>query len=126
MASVLVVEPHPEVRELLVRIVGRLGHDALVDDGRPPDEWEDVAAVLVEPACEGSIEAVAPLVRERGAALLCVSIYPPSAESTALAPVAHLQKPFSLVDLERALAAALASAVAGEAGGASLGSRPFS
>ncbi len=108
MAAVLVVEPHPEVRELLVRIVGRLGHEALVDDGRPPGEWEGVDAVLVEPACEGSLEAVAPLVRERGAALLCVSIYPPFAEATALTPAAYLQKPFSLADLERALASALA------------------
>lgn len=108
MASVLIVEPHPEVRELLVRIVGRLGHDALVDDGRAPGGWENVDAVLVEPACEGSIETVAPLVRDRGAALVCVSIYPPAAEATALAPVAYLQKPFSRVDLERALVAALA------------------
>jgi hypothetical protein len=107
MASVLVMEPHPEVRELLVRIVRRLGHEALVDDGRPLDEWGPVDAVLLEPAPDGSIEAVAPLVRERGAALVCVSIYPPSADAATLAPVAHLQKPFSLVDLERALVAAL-------------------
>lgn len=107
MASVLVMEPHPEVRELLVRIVCRLGHDALVDDGRPPDEWGNVDAVLVEPACEGSIEAVAPLVRERGAALVCVSIYPPPAVASPLAPAVYLQKPFSLAELEHALVAAL-------------------
>ena len=108
MANVLIIEPHPEVRELLVRIVHRLGHVVLVDDGRPVTDWEQVDAVLVEPAPEGSLEAIAPLVRERGASLVCVSIYPPSAEVTALAPVAYLQKPFSLVDLERALVAALA------------------
>lgn len=107
MASVLIFEPHPEVRELLARIVRRLGHVALVDDGRPVAEWERVDAVLVEPASEGSLETIAPL-RERGASFVCVSIYPPSAQATALSPVAYLQKPFSLVDLERALVAALA------------------
>jgi hypothetical protein len=107
MANVLIIEPHPEVRELLVRIVHRLGHVPLIDDGRPVARWEDVDAVLVEPALEGSLELIVPLVREQGAALVCVSIYPPSAEAAALEPVAYLQKPFSLVDLERALVAAL-------------------
>jgi DNA-binding response OmpR family regulator len=107
MASVLIVEPHPEVRELLVRIVRRLGHVALVHDGRPVGEWDRIDAVLVEPGPAGSLDTIVPLVRERGAALVCVSIYPPSADVAALEPVAYLQKPFSLVDLERALVAAL-------------------
>jgi hypothetical protein len=108
MASILVFEPHPEVRELLVRIVRRLGHDALVHDGRPAAEWERVDVVLVEPAPEEALEAVASLVHERGAALVCVSINPPSEAASALAPIAYLQKPFSLADLEDALGAALA------------------
>jgi CheY-like chemotaxis protein len=112
MASVLIVEPHPEVRELLVRIVHRLGHVALVDDGRPAGAWEQVDAVLVEPASTGTLDTIAPLVRERGAALVCVSIYPPPADLAALEPVAYLQKPFSLVDLERAIVTALGAATA--------------
>ena len=107
MATVLVIEPHPEVRELLVRIVRRLGHDVVIDDGRHAAEWGHLDAVVIEPAPEGTIEAIAPLVREGGAALVCVSIYPPSEQTRALNPVAYLQKPFSLVDLERALVAAL-------------------
>ncbi len=105
--KVLVVEPHPEVRELLVRIVRRLGHEVMVDDGRPAGDWPGVDAVLLEPALEGSVEAVATIVRDDGAALVCVSIYPPSDDALALGPVAYLQKPFSLVELERALVAAL-------------------
>jgi CheY-like chemotaxis protein len=107
MASVLVVEPHAEVRELLVRIVRRLGHEALVHDGRSPSGREHVDVVILEPAQEGSLEAVEPLVREQRAALVCVSIFPATERTAALAPVAHLQKPFSLAELEHALAAAV-------------------
>jgi hypothetical protein len=32
VARVLICEPHPEVRELLSRIVVRLGHDPVLDD----------------------------------------------------------------------------------------------
>jgi CheY-like chemotaxis protein len=108
MASIVVFEPHPDVRELLVRVVRRLGHEAHVDDGRPAAEWERVDAVVVEPAPDGKVDTVAAMVREHGAALVCVSIYPPSPAVAALGPVAHLQKPFSVAELEDALGAALA------------------
>ncbi len=39
--------------------------------------------------------------------VVCVSIYPPSDETRSFEPVAFLHKPFSLVDLERAIVEAL-------------------
>jgi hypothetical protein len=38
----------------------------------------------------------------------CASIYPPTDESCALSPVAHLIKPFRLRELEVAIVSALA------------------
>ena len=104
MARVLVVESHPEVRDLLARITRRLGHDAVFPG--PGDDGVHVDAVLLEPAAEGALETATPALRS-GAALVCVSILPASRETLALTPVAYLQKPFSLVELERAILSAL-------------------
>jgi CheY-like chemotaxis protein len=101
MASVLVVEPHPEVRELLVRVVRRLGHEVVEDRGS-----SQVDVVVLEPAADGALEGVAPAL-DRGAALVCVSILPPAPGPRHPSLVAHLQKPFSLAQLERALSHAV-------------------
>jgi len=105
MASVLLLEPHPEIRDLLVRITRRLGHEPVVL-GEEPDAQPIVDVVVVEPADIRRLE-LARAVRERcGAPVICVSIYPPSVAAGGLEPVAHLLKPFSLAQFERALTAA--------------------
>jgi CheY-like chemotaxis protein len=105
MARILIVEPHPEVRELLARIVSRLGHDPVVHDPDANDGYE-VDIVLVEPVHWDGIEIARSAQRRTGARVVCVSISPPTEEALALSAV-HLLKPFSLADLERALLSAL-------------------
>ena len=104
MARILIVEPHPEVRDLLVRIVSRLGHEPVVHDGAA--ELDDLDVVLLEPVHWDGIEIARSAQRRSGARVVCVSISPPSEETLALGS-AYLLKPFSLADLERALLSAL-------------------
>jgi CheY-like chemotaxis protein len=106
VANILIIEPHPEVCDLLLRIVRRLGHEPVVHE--PAKQAVQVDVVLVEPAAEGGLEAAHAVKAGSGAAVVCVSIYPPSQDALSLEPVAYLLKPFSLLELERALLAALA------------------
>ena len=106
MAKVVVIEPQPEVRELLLRIAVRLGHEAVAYESE--QDLADVDVLLLEPAAVNGPEA-ARAAGAVGAAIVCISIYPPSDETRALDPVAFLHKPFALVDLERAIVGALAS-----------------
>jgi DNA-binding response OmpR family regulator len=105
MARILIVEPHPEVRDLLVRIVERLGHTGVrLED----DQFGDAAAdaALLEPGDEDALE-VARDLHDRGMPLVCVSIHPRSPEVEALEPAAYVLKPFALSEIERAIDAAL-------------------
>jgi DNA-binding response OmpR family regulator len=105
MARILVVEPHPEVRELLERVVGRLGHEVIAETDHDP---VGVDLVLVEPQGWGATELARRAREESGAAVLCISVAPPTEESRALEPVAHMVKPFALAELDRAVMDALA------------------
>jgi hypothetical protein len=104
VARVLICEPHPEVRELLSRIVVRLGHDPVLDDA----QLGPVDVILLEPAHAPSVERAAAFkaVDER-IPVVCASIDLPDAGSRRLAPIAYLVKPFALPDLEHALGLAL-------------------
>lgn len=110
MARILVVEPHAEVRELLERVVRRLGNEPV----RAPAAGGGVPAAdaaIVEPAFPGA-EALLRALRHAGVPTVCVSIYPPSSEVQRLQPVAYLLKPFTLAGLEGALEAALSGEAA--------------
>jgi CheY-like chemotaxis protein len=110
MATVLVLDPDPAVRSLLELLLSRLGHSSLAErevvDGAQPD------LLLLEPVSRAGVR-LAERLRERLPQLpvLCVSIAPPSDESTDLRPVAHVMKPFRRSDLESALERALAAPV---------------
>jgi hypothetical protein len=105
MARVLICEPHPEVRELLRRIVVRLGHEPVLDGAG----LCAVEAIVVEPAHAPAIERAQAFRALAGyVPLVCASIDPPNAGSRRLNPVAHLIKPFALPDIEAALTSALA------------------
>lgn len=104
MADVLVLEPHPEIRELLVRLLVRLGYTP-IDKNDLPERKPDI--VVLEPAAIGGIKIVQNL-REQNPALplVCVSIYPLEPWVEALLPTAHLLKPFTLSQLGEAMALA--------------------
>jgi hypothetical protein len=104
MARVLICEPHPEVRELLCRIVVRLGHDPVLEDA----ELAPIDAILLEPAHAPSVERAQAFRAANGdTPVVCTSIELPDAGSRRLAPIAFLVKPFALPDLEAALTRAL-------------------
>ena len=104
MARVLICEPHPEVRELLCRIVVRLGHDPVLEDA----DLAPVDAILLEPAHAPSVERAQAFRAANGdTPVVCASIELPDAGSRRLAPIAFLVKPFALPDLEAALRRAL-------------------
>ncbi|MFY9578753.1 MAG: hypothetical protein WAQ33_05465 [Gaiellaceae bacterium] len=105
MATILLLEPHREVRELFSAVALRLGHEPVATIADEPP-----AVVVVEPSAESELRRARRL-RERfpALAIVCASIHPPSRETREqLDPVVHLIKPFPLVELERALEAALA------------------
>jgi hypothetical protein len=105
VARVLICEPHPEVRELLRRIVVRLGHEAVLDD----DALGDVDAIVLEPAHTPSIERAQAFRAVAGdVPVICASIDFPNGGTKRLRPVVHLVKPFALPDIEAALTQALA------------------
>jgi DNA-binding response OmpR family regulator len=100
VASIRILEPDSDTRNLLELLVCRLGH-------RPTD-GERPELVLLEPAsAEGT--AVARELRRRHAALpiVCVSILPPERRS-ALRPAAWLVKPIARRQLGAAIDLALA------------------
>ena len=104
MARFLILEPSREVRELFGYVVNRLGHQAILWDGVDRREL-DVDAVLLEPAYARGRELVSRL-RDRRPELpvVCASVYMPTSQlRESLQPIAYLEKPFALVDLELAL-----------------------
>lgn len=106
MAKILIIEPHPEVRELLARVVARLGLDPVLFADPGAHDLSEFDVVLVEPAAWDAL-AVSRAAKAHGATVVFVSIFPASEETRAVEPVAYLHKPFSLADLERAILAAV-------------------
>jgi CheY-like chemotaxis protein len=105
MSRILIAEPHVEVRELLERVVRRLGSEPVSLSAMP-----DVAAVdaaLVETAAPGGVD-IAQALHDAGVPTIVVSIQPPTPELRELEPAAYLLKPFSLAELETAIASAIA------------------
>jgi hypothetical protein len=103
---VLICEPHPEVRELLTRIVSRMGHEAVLDDA----ELGGVEAIVLEPAHAPSVERAQAFRAASGdIPVICASIDLPNGGTRRLDPVAHLVKPFALPDFQSALENALAA-----------------
>jgi CheY-like chemotaxis protein len=103
---VLICEPHPEVRELLSRIVVRLGHEPVLENA----ELAPVDVILLEPSHAPSVERAQAFRAVNGdTPIVCASIELPDAGSRRLAPVAYLVKPFALPDLQHAISRALSN-----------------
>jgi CheY-like chemotaxis protein len=115
VARILICEPHADIRALLEFVVLRLGHEAAVADGSR-EQLLEADALVLEPG-DGDALALASWAREHlpGLALVCTSIYPSWPDVEALRPDAYLVKPFPLLRLEHALAAALERRVASPA-----------
>jgi hypothetical protein len=107
MSRVLICEPHPEVRELLRRIVMRLGHEPVLDDAAVGE----VEAIVVEPAHTPSVERAQAFRAVSGAPVICASIEAPNGGTRRLDPLVHLVKPFGLPAMEAALNQALGAPV---------------
>jgi hypothetical protein len=97
VSNVLVLEPNADVRALFVRLLGRLGHEALVGG-----DAEDVDVVLLEPGsadARRTLEAVR--ARNPNVYVICASVYPK--EEARVKGDAFLLKPVSLAALRSAL-----------------------
>jgi CheY-like chemotaxis protein len=116
MPSVLISEPHLEVRELLERVVEAMGYEALVDE---PENADAIDVMLIEPGSEQALDRARRIRDARpDLPVVCVSIYPPELESDLLSPAAYLVKPFSVADLQEVLRTVVASAT--DAAGAAI------
>jgi len=107
MARILISEPHPDLRVLIEAVVRRTGNEPV---GQGELTSDDAPAVMIlEPASADGLAAAARIrCRLEDLPIICASIFPPSPETRALGPAAHLLKPFGLVELEAAISAALA------------------
>jgi DNA-binding NtrC family response regulator len=114
VATIVIAEPQEDVRELFAHVLRRLGHDPVDPSTVELDGDRPAAAVdllLFEPADRGAMRLAQRLRAERPELpLICASIFPRTAEARALKPVAFLEKPFDLAELEAAVARAVASA----------------
>jgi hypothetical protein len=111
----MICEPHGEVRALLGHVVTRLGFEPVYADARSGGAFvdADVDVLVIEPADPSALSTARALrLRRRELPIICASIYPDSPGAERLGPLAYLMKPFALVDLERALLAAVENAVA--------------
>ena len=115
MATILIVDPDPANRSLLELLVLRLGHKPIGQ--RELAEGEEPDLMLLEPASEPGLR-LAHRLRQRLLRLpiLCVSIEPPSEETSSLAAVDYVMKPFRRSTLEHALERALIQARNGHEG----------
>jgi CheY-like chemotaxis protein len=108
MGCILIAEPHADVRSLFEFVVQRLGHESLSMVREADGELPDVDAMIVEPAAPAAL-SLASSLRGRFPELpiVCASIFPAEPAALALGPLAYLEKPFGLSELEYILRRAM-------------------
>ena len=110
MGRVLILEPDAEVRELIRRVVLRLGHEPLAPERLPVRRLGTLDAVFLEPAWAPGLELARKLhERDRRLPIVFESLEPRGTVREDPRPLRYLQKPFGLRELEQAIEAALAS-----------------
>jgi CheY-like chemotaxis protein len=111
MASILLSEADPDVRRLLVVLLERLGHEAIVLEGgvsTPPS----ADLMLLEPAEPTRLEQAREIREQRPSLpVVCVSVLPVEARFLTLGPLGYLTKPFTFEQLSTVIDSALASSV---------------
>ena len=111
MASILLSEADPDVRRLLVLLLERLGHQAIVLEGGDLESPPTADLLLLEPAAPDCLEQARRIRSERPSLpVVCVSVLPAEARFLTLGPLAYLTKPFTFEELDASIAAALAPA----------------
>jgi CheY-like chemotaxis protein len=112
MLRILISEPHEDVRQLLVRMVSRLGHEPVLMTVPAPEQLTSADILLVEPASPVSaVLAQAASIAVPALGLICASVSAPPAELTELGVEfdAFLVKPFTIDQLDGAIKQALRS-----------------
>ena len=109
MGRILIAEPHADVRSLFEFVVERLGHEWIsVARGDDRSELPPIDAVILEPAAPGALELARTLrIRSPDLPIVCASIFPAEPAALELGPLAYLEKPFGLSELEYVLRMAL-------------------
>jgi len=108
MATILIAEPSEALRGLFAAVIAHLGHHAVDARGLGAEDLAEVDVLVLEPGESWALELAERLRRARpDLPIICVSIHPPTPLSRALDPVAFVQKPFALADLEEALTRAV-------------------
>jgi DNA-binding response OmpR family regulator len=109
MASILLSEADPDVRRLLVVLLERLGHEAIVLEAGvatpPPADL-----MLLEPSAPARLDQAREIrAQQPDMPVVCVSVLPPEARFLKLGPLAYLTKPFTFNELNTVIETALAS-----------------
>lgn len=110
MARILISEPREDVRQLLARMLTRLGHEPIVVTMPAPEQLLSADLLVVEPAAPiGAVLAQAASVADPSLPLICASVTVPAAELTDLGVVfaASLVKPFTAEQLDAAIGRSL-------------------
>jgi len=107
VATILIADPDPATRSLLEVLVLRLGHRPIGQ--RELVEGESPDLMLLEPASRADLMAALRLRSQfPKLPILSVSIKPESPEGRELGVTDHVMKPFRRLQLESAVACALA------------------
>jgi DNA-binding response OmpR family regulator len=105
---VLVLEPDEEIRDLVRRVLVRLGHEALAPAELPAGRLPTLDAVILEPAWAPALAFALKLHTQKPKLpFLFASLELPGVETIEIRPRRRLVKPFSLGDLEAAIRAVL-------------------
>jgi DNA-binding NtrC family response regulator len=110
MARILICESHDAVRQLLERMVARLGHEPIAVRVPGPEELASADVFVLEPAAPiGATMAQAASVIDPSLPLICASVVEPPTDLAMLGVVfaASLVKPFTLEQLSAAIERAL-------------------
>jgi DNA-binding response OmpR family regulator len=110
MASILLSEADPDVRQLLVVLLERMGHKPIVldeDTSVPPS----ADLLLLEPGSPQRLEqARVACALDPELPVVCVSALPTEVRFLTRGPLSYLQKPFTFAQLHATVESALASA----------------
>jgi len=108
MGRILIAEPHVDVRSLFEFVVERLGCEPISLTRGDADDLPEIDAMIVEPAAPAAL-GLAQSVRARlpDLPIVCASIFPAEPGALELAPLAYLEKPFGLSELEYVLRLAI-------------------
>lgn len=101
MAHLLIIEPDPSVRELMVMFANGAGHATTAPDlNTQLPQWERFDALVVEPSCAQGRLLLQQVV-DAGSTLpvVCVSICPREMSDAPVAGFPYVVKPFTRSEL---------------------------